>query len=340
MRATFNGWCGGVVPLEDGQRLPEQQECTPAGVLAGALGVCEAFQFIRRSNAQAGLREVGLSLWQPEAEVSWLNTSEPGPALDLLPSRLWLIGLGHLGQAYLWTLGLLPYARPEDVHLVLQDYDTLVTANDSTSPLTTLDIVGVKKTRAMAQWCEERGFHTSIQERRFAGNFRIDNNEPQVALCGVDNRLARSALEDVGFQRIIEAGLGKGTQEYLAFQVHTFPARRPARERWKAHEMDKTEALVEQPAYQALATGGFDRCGLTMLAGRSVGASFVGVTTATLVIAELLRMVLGEQSYELIDASLRSLEHRQTIVNLKAIKTFNPGYTTAKISHKHKDLAQ
>ena len=26
--------------------------------------------------------------------------------------RLWLIGLGHLGQAYLWALGLLPYLEP------------------------------------------------------------------------------------------------------------------------------------------------------------------------------------------------------------------------------------
>jgi len=85
---------------------------------------------------------------------------------------LWIIGLGHLGQAYLWTLGLLPYAQPEDVQLVLQDFDTLVDANDSTSLLTTRTLLGEKKTRAMARWCEGRGFQTALQERHFRGNFR------------------------------------------------------------------------------------------------------------------------------------------------------------------------
>ena len=112
---------------------------------------------------------------------------------------------------------------PEDVNLVLQDFDKLVKANDSTSLLTTRANLGVKKTRAMALWCEARGFRTSIVERRFAANFRVAGDEPSVALCGVDNALARADLEDVGFSRVIEAGLGAGTQEYLAFQVHTFP---------------------------------------------------------------------------------------------------------------------
>ena len=36
-----------------------------------------------------------------------------------LPSRLWLIGLGHLGQTYMWGLGLLPYSNPEVTPLFL-----------------------------------------------------------------------------------------------------------------------------------------------------------------------------------------------------------------------------
>ena len=127
---------GAVVPLDRGLRLPEQQECVPAGVLAGALGVSEAFQFVRGDNAVAGRRDVGLSLWQPDKSIHWLDTGELGPALERLPASAWLIGLGHLGQALLWTLGLLPYASPEEVSLVLQDFDELVEANDSTSLLT------------------------------------------------------------------------------------------------------------------------------------------------------------------------------------------------------------
>ena len=199
VRATFDGWCGGVAPLDQGIRLPERQECVPAGVLAGALGVSEAFQFVRRDNAVAGRRDVGLSLWQPEKDINWLAASEHGPVLEKLPANAWLIGLGHLGQAFLWTLGLLPYGSPGEVNLVLQDYDELVEANESTSLLTTRKHLGERKTRAMALWCESRGFRTSIMERRFAGDFRVREGEPRVALCGVDNALARADLEDVGF---------------------------------------------------------------------------------------------------------------------------------------------
>ena len=330
VRATFDGWRGGVVPIDDGVRLDELTDFTPAGVLAGAIGVSEAFQHVRGRNALAGHRAVGLSLWQPDSGTAWLDDRENGPQLKWLPSSCWLIGLGHLGQAYLWTLGFLPYANPGAVHLVLQDYDDLVLANDSTSLLTNSKLIGQKKTRAMAEWCEQRGFHTRINERRFAGNCEIDEEEPQVALCGVDNESARAALEDVGFAQIIEAGLGRGTEEYLAFQVHCFPAQRSARERWGIGGPDQfSEPHISRPAYESLAAAGMDKCGLTMLANRSVGTSFVGAFTSTLVISELLRMTLGEHRYGVIDGSLRSPESFEFIRTASLSDPFNPGITEA-----------
>ncbi len=256
---------------------------------------------------------------------SWVDDSDTGPKLEWLPSNFWLIGLGHLGQAYLWTLGFLPYANPETVQLVLQDYDELVFANDSTSLLTNSKMIGQKKTRAMAQWCAQRGFRTRIVERRFAANFEINAEEPQVALCGVDNQAARAALEDVGFTQIIEAGLGRGTEEYLAFQMHCFPAERTARQRWKSVDVTKSDDAFEKPAYESLAAQGVDKCGITMLANRSVGASFVGAFTSTLVISELLRMALGAHRYAVVDGSLRSPETFEFIRNTALLDPFNPG---------------
>ena len=97
LRATFNGWIGGVAHVADQVRLNELQEFTPSGVLAGALAVSEAFQHIRGRNAIAGHRAVGLSLWKPDNTMSWMTNTENGPELDWLPSNCWLIGLGHLG---------------------------------------------------------------------------------------------------------------------------------------------------------------------------------------------------------------------------------------------------
>lgn len=330
VRATFNGWRGGVVPMDDNIRLDERQEFTPAGVLAGSVAVSEAFQFVRGRNVLAGHRAVGLFLWRPDSEELWHQEKETGPVLEILPSRLWLIGLGHLGQAYLWTLGFLPYADPREVSLVLHDFDTLVAANDSTSPLTTKEIVGRKKTRAMADWCENRGFRTSIIERIFAPNFKIEGDDPRVALFGVDNEQARASLECVGFSKIIEAGLGKGTEEYLAFQLHTFPSGKTARQIWGGSVGTAVESpTLEKPAYKALAENGVDKCGLTMLANRSVGASFVGTFTSTLVIAELIRMIMGEQCYEVIDGSLRSIENLNVFTLQKESPVFNSGFTIA-----------
>jgi hypothetical protein len=329
IKAVVNNWYGGVVPLEASKSDSLHWDFTPAGVLAGALCVSEAFQYIRGDTPMAGYRSIGLSLWNPEQNNQY--QFDLGPKITQLPSRIWLIGLGHLGQAYLWTLGFLPYKKPNEVELVLQDFDNLVEANDSTSLLTNLSQVGLKKTRAMATWCEQRGFRTNILERKFGKNIIVDD-EPQVALCGVDNALARSHLEEVGFKRIIEAGLGKGTQEYLGFQIHSFPSSRNAKQRWAgtSKKIGSVNTMIEKPAYQNLATQGYDKCGLTELAGRSVGASFVGAVTSTIVIAELMRIVLGENSHEVIDGDLRCSQICKPINIQTNLELFNPGLTLVK----------
>ena len=307
IRTTFDGWVGGILPLRrDETRLSEQHEFTPAGVLAGALAVAEAFQFLRRSQPVAGLRDVCLSLWRPE--LPWQDRAAMGPVIDRLPAALWLIGLGNLGQAYLWTLGMLPYSVEEEVHLVFQDFDTLALSNDSTSLLTSASLVGIRKTRAMADWAEKRGFTTAIIERRFNSDFRVDKDEPRLAVCGVDNELARSALEEVGFDKVIEAGLGGGTHDFLGFRTHVFPGARQARDLWNCAN-GKSESRTDLPAYKRLAASGLDQCGLAQLAGRTVGAPFVGATAAAIVVGEAIRTAIGAHSYDLVDGHLRDLRH-------------------------------
>jgi len=110
--------------------------------------------------------------------------------------------------------------------------------------------------------------------------------------------------------------------------MHTFPAMRSAREWWGGSGLEsESGSLVEQPAYQSLARNGLDACGLTTLAGRAVGASFVGTAVSTLVIAETLRMALGAQRYAVIDGSLRALDYRQVVQQEGDRSPFNPGVT-------------
>ena len=324
IRVTFEGWSAGILPLDhDDIRLGESREFAPAGVLAGAAAVAEAFQFLRGNQPIAGRRSVGLSLWRPE--MSWRDGAASGPVIDRLPSALWLIGLGNLGQAYLWTLGMLPYAVPGEVQLVLQDHDFLALSNDSTSLLTCPELIGLRKARAMASWAEQRGFKTAIIERKFKSGFRTHDDEPSLALCGVDNEPARSALEDVGFAKVIEAGLGGGTDDFLGFRTHVFPGGRRAKDVWKPVETNRV-ARTDRPAYEKLAASGLDQCGLTQLAGRTVGAPFVGAMAAAIVIGEALRVVNGAHGYDLIDGHLRDL-NQLTVVDAVDGVPVNPGST-------------
>jgi len=318
IRAMFSQWCGGIVPAASNVHLAETGAFTSAGVLAGALGVCEIFQRVRGGAPMACRRAAGLDLWDPRRD--WLR-GESAPPPERLPAGAWLVGMGNLGQAYLWTLALLPYGE-EAADLVLQDTDTLAPSNVSTSLLTTREMMKRRKTREMAAWAEKRGFKTSVVERVFATDFKVGEREPAVALIGVDNALARQSIEDVGFARIIEAGLGRGPQDFLGIDLHTFPASKTARKTWP--EAGASDVDIAQRAYRALLERTGDRCGTVRLAGRSIGAPFVGAAAAALAIAELMRLCLGGSRYELVSCHLRDLEGRIVVPNGQETP-FNPG---------------
>ena len=326
IRTAIAGWRGGILPVHS-ELVPANGPAMPlAAMLAAALAINEAFLFTNGEMPAAGHRTLGLSLWRPDSQCDWLAEDESEPQLTYLPSQLWLIGLGHLGQAYLWGLGLLPYASPRELSLVLQDIDVITPSTESTSVLTDATMVGLKKTRVTADWAEHRGFKTVIHERCFDANFQRQSEEPTIALCGLDNALGRRALDKVGFDLVVEAGLGRGHRDFRTMRLHVLPSSRKADEIWKQAEAN--EAVTDQAAYQRiLESGELDRCGVTLLAGKAVGAPFVGAVASTLVLSEVLRLLHGGTLHRLIDINLLAVEHRATVPNLQDFKRLNPGYT-------------
>ncbi len=325
IRTVAQGWRGGIVPAHADLPAAPGPANPLVGMLAAALAVNEAFLHVNGAKA-AGRASVGLSLWRPNAEVDWLVADRTEPPLSFLPSRLWLIGLGHLGQAYLWGLGLLPYKTPADLMLVLQDVDVITASTESTSILTDASLIGIKKTRSMAAWAERRGFQTAITERLFDADFRRQPNEPAVALCGLDNAAGRRALDQVGFNMIVETGLGRGHRDFRTMRLHTLPGARPTAEMWK--RAASAETVEDRPAYAKLmADGVLDRCGMTLLAGKAVGAPFVGAVAATLALSEVLRLLHGGPVHSLIDLDLLGVDHRTAVPHGNAFATLNPGFT-------------
>lgn len=303
LAASVSGWNGGVLP----DAASVEPTATPiAGVAAGAIAVSEVFQHLAGFSVLAARRPAGVALWAPG--TPW-QRAESGPDLDVLPQSLWIVGLGHLGQAYLWTLSCLPYADPSTVSLTLQDDDRATNANRSTSPLTFQADIGRRKTRIAADWMEACGMETRLIERRLDAATRAQPTDPQLALFGVDSAGARSLLDDVGFNRVVDAGLGSGDDDFLDFQLNGFPGPDRARDVWADAPVP---ALPDERqlrgAYRDLAEDrrrrGLDACGVVQMAGAAVGASFVGLTTSALVVAETIRLTMGEPGYAVIDGSL------------------------------------
>ena len=308
---TWHGWSGGVV--QSAENLLAGDGIVPAGILAAALGISEAFQ--RSLGAVVpGRRDVGISLWRPD--VNWLS-AERGPALRYLPAALWLLGLGHLGQAYAWTIGMLPYTSPNEAELALVDFDTIVNGNTATQLLVTPNDVGNRKTRVVSAALEGLGLRTRLVERAFDRRFRLvshanpNRNEPTVALAGFDDVVPRRDLGLPGFVRIVDAGLGAGHVEYLDMVLNTFPiAGDPA----TAFPDDPRAARGLREAYEHEVVrqvgDGVDetaaRCGMLDIAGVTVGAAFVGTIASTFVVSDILRLLHGGETYAVITLDLRS----------------------------------
>ncbi len=324
-RLMWEGWRGGVVPARHDKIFQTDAAIAIAPALAAAVCAGEAFAFHAGDHPTVGYRSAGLSLWRPGAD--WLVADPSEPALAFLPSRLWLIGLGNLGQAFSWLLACLPYKDRGEVQFLLQDFDDIAESNDSTSLLSFLADVGRRKARIVSQWFDDRGFVTYIDERRFGIWTQRCSDEPAVALCGVDNALARAALEKPGFDLVIEAGLGAGPESFRNFSMHTFPASRSAEAIWSRQVGEAVESFENMEAYQALLQSGMDECGLAQLASRTVGVPFVGLIAAMLAISELLRRLNGGAAFEIVSGAAVALDHVESVETFAS--PYSGGYVEA-----------
>ena len=318
------GWRGGVSPADSPVIISSPVDFSLGGVFAGAVAVARGFLRIAGIDTHRRSVITGASLWDLEAD--WTQDSSEGPELRYLPQKLWHLGLGHLGQAYIWNLGLLPYAEPEKTFFMLQDFDRIVYANLGTGLLCNEQSINKLKTRICAGWLEQRRFQTTIVERPFDVHVTPNEDEPFVALCAFDSAAARKILETPGFNLVIEAGIGGELWNFDQIFLHTFPdATKKPNEIWS-----------EEPRVQITpqVVGAFhpnQKCGVMAetLAGKAVATAFIGTIAGAFVVAEVLRGLHGGERSEFLRFHVRR-DSRPTVVRLSEkyqLRFARSGYT-------------
>jgi len=268
-RTTTNARCG-------------EADLGIAGIFAGALAVRQIFAAVRGAGRS---HDTTISLWEP-----WhvADLAQTGPARFVMPNKLWLVGLGHLGQAFVWALLSLPYQG--DRYAVLQDDQYIGIENAPTSLLVTPSDLGVRKARVASHWLEHGGWRTELIERRHAGDIVRTQNDPPILLSGLDDVRPRRLLAGLGFDYMVDAGIGHGAGDFEGLQVRTIPAGAAIEGLWREDaQSGKRDRLIKSTAYQSLEQE-VGLCGTIAIADASVAVPFVGAATAALAIAQLARL--------------------------------------------------
>lgn len=304
VRATWAGWLAKVQPATEGPALDCDGDCVLAPIAAGALGVHEAFEGAVRAvpGSEAGRREVMVNLWRPG------ETSELGPALTYSAAAWWLLGLGHLGQAYGWVLTWLPYKSPAGIPIVLQDVDLTTPSTRSTGILTGTGATDVRKTRIVKRQLQAAGFDPILIERRYHGDLRIQPDDFHVALIGVDNLPTRRLISRAGWTLAIDVGLGTRPADYSALLLRRFPGSVSSDGVAAWRDEAASTVLPDTPAFSDLEER--DACGAITLAGKAVGVCFVGVIAACHAIAEAVRELHGGIGHDALTLNLHTTELR------------------------------
>jgi hypothetical protein len=300
LRVTFDGWIAKVGPACDLPRLPEREYFPAAGILAAALALSELFLSFAGISLDATRRVIGMSLWRPDLATD--SEEALGIPVEYLPGALWVLGLGHLGNAYLWSLATLPYEDAKAVKFALFDFDEVEKENVETGVILSTHDVDSFKAHACDTWLRHRKFKTRLVERRFDASFRLQDQEPQLALCGFDSNSSRRDLPHAQFRRVIDSGLGGIASNFDIISVHTLPNPRAPEDLWPDLSEEEKAKLAayhermarENPGYRHV---GGDDCGRRDLAGKSVAVPFVGTSAASLVIAEAVRLLHDGPAY-------------------------------------------
>ena len=175
----------------------------------------------------------------------------------------------------------------------LPDPATFTEENWATSVLVKDEIYGSLKTRVAEHWASAKGFDARRIDRRLSAHDRLEHDDPPFALSGVDKIQARRLMAEVGFDCIVDAGLGRTAHDFDRYRVTVFDRARPI-DRHFAGQDDAPLArgVPAGRAYRRLEEE-IGPCGTAEIGGASVAAPYVSALTAAIAVSRIVAVTSG-----------------------------------------------
>jgi len=263
---------------------PGDSRMALSGALSAALAVRQVFACVLAGRTLRA-REATVSLWAPWETA---DRNDIGPEQFDVPDQFWFLGLGHLGQGFIWNLCLL---GSKGGRAIIQDDQDIGVENEATSLLVVHGDIGEKKTRVAARWLKACGWTPNMIERRHQGDIRLFPDDPPILLSGLDRVKPRLIMAKHGFDYMIDAGLGHGPHDFEGIQLRVIAKGDFASDLWDETSPESNQLSERSPnaAYIDLEKD-IGQCGVVSFAEASTSVPFVGAAAGALVIAQAIRL--------------------------------------------------
>ena len=310
IEVVHSGWRGGInFCNQERIILNNSSSKVMLGAIASASIACY-IAFNKIFSVVENLLDVntGISLWDLNAKDKWHELD--GPETINLPRNIWTLGLGHLGQAYLWTLGFLPYSQPQKTIVLLEDHDIVAIENIGSQILSSICDIDSPKTRPCSSFLESLGFKTQIIEKKFEEsdqNQEWRKNYPFL-INGVDNVATRKSIQAEQLELFLDGATNGGLQLFDSFTLKNVRyLKKNSNIIWNNDIQDNV--IIHKNLYDRYQKS--HNCG--ELTNIGVSTPFVGVFGAVINISELLRALNKGIRYTIVTLQLRDLKNIEAI---------------------------
>ena len=302
-----NGWQGGV-NFYNNKRV--QVNKSESNVYLGAMAAASIASFYATNKAfdvieNAFEINTGISLWNLEAGKDWHKKEYMGINEPCLPDSIWTLGLGHLGQAYLWTVGFLPFKSPKETTILLQDHDIVQEENIGSQLLSKYKDINLPKTRACCNFLEEIGFKTQIIEKAFQKEDLLQSwmQEYPIILNGVDNIETRRSITKDQVKLFLDGATNGSSDLFDSFTLKNVShIDLEDEELWTGD--DTSNAILHKNLYEKYEKGDM-KCG--ELSNIGISTPYVGLFGALITVSEMLRALNKGNKYSIVSLRLREL---------------------------------